>query len=111
MGFLKDIKEIKTNVQRISKTVDDKIIYKARKYDELKEYLKNIQFNIKIKEEINNLGEKQLVLEYTLPKVTLSFDENYDLIENRVFTSINMLDLIAVEDMIEITKHFPKKKK
>lgn len=102
MGLLKDVKEIKKNVEKINKSIDTKVVEKAKKYDEQVKYLNNIVLDLKISKKINPLGEEEYTLSYTLPPITLKFDENGELEENSLFTSINMLDLIKIDDMNRI---------
>lgn len=98
MGFIKDFKEIKKKVEEIHKSVNNKIIYKASKYDEVLSYLKNIVFDLKIDKYINELGEIEYKLTYSLPSVKMKFDEKGELQDNILFASINMLDLLKIED-------------
>lgn len=110
MGLLKDFKEMKKQVDEVHDLLDKTIIFKAKKYDEIMLYLKNISLDLKIDKFINELGEDEYKLTYSLPSVNLRFDEKGELQENLLFTSINMLDLISVEDIQKLLKIISEEK-
>lgn len=111
MGLIKDIKEIKKEVEKINKSIDSKVIDKARKYDELIKHLDNVVLNLKITQRINQLGDPEFTLHYSLPDITLYFDSNNELIYDPLFTAINMLNLNKIEDVNKIYDIIDKKNK
>lgn len=115
MSFLKDIKEIKQDVKKVTSTVDSltaETIEKAKKYDEMKEYLSNIKFSV---DKINLILDKSdfvyaVKIEYKIPPVTIFVDSDGQQAVNQRFKSINMLDLISFDDMQKITKKIEEAK-
>lgn len=97
MGFIKDIKSIKKDVEEINSKLTKETLEKAQKYDELKELLQNICFDVEIVEGLDDKGENQYTLLYKNPEVILNFDEYGDPIKNNFFYSMNMLDLLSYE--------------
>lgn len=97
MGLRKEIKEIKEDVKNIKENLTSDIIQKAKKYDELKELLEEIYFDIELIESFDYNGETQYEIIYKNPKVMLNFDEYGEPIKNNFFYSINMLNLLTKE--------------
>ena len=101
MGIVssKKLKEVDEKVDGIIKILETNVKYKAEQYDKITSFLSNLQLEVDIKKKINDLGNYDYVVSYSIPNVVLSFDEQGDLIQNRVFESINFLNLISFEDM------------
>ena len=104
------IKNIDGKVDKILKAIDDKIIYKAQKYDEVNDLLKCFVLKTDIKPRINSLGEKEYDVTYSV-KTTLRFDSDGDLVDNDVFRSINLLNLVDNDSMVEFLKIIENEKK
>jgi hypothetical protein len=99
MGIIKDIKETRKIVEEMHNANTKIINEKARKYDELISYLKNINFNIdKIIPAVDDLGNTKYAITYKSPTIIQEFDETGKPIKNNFIYSINMLDLVSVED-------------
>ena len=97
MGLRKDFKELKCDVKYIKDNLTSETIEKAKKYDQLKELLEEIYFDVELVESFDYNGETQYEIIYKNPKVMLNFDEYGDLIKNEFFYSMNMLDLLTRE--------------
>lgn len=111
MGIIKDVKEIKKQINDISSRFDNKIIKKAEKYDEIKKLLKNIKFNLKITQKTDIDGSEEFEITYILPKITLKYDDQGKIYtDNDLFTSINQLDLIEIDDFLELSKIYNSSK-
>lgn len=101
MGFIKDIKEIKEAVNEMREDT----FTKAKKYDEVREYLKHIVLDVKnISLFLNEDGSTGVKIDYTIPPIKLFFDGDNKVLKNERFVAINMLDLISKEDMYKITE-------
>ena len=101
MGFIKDIKEIKTTLNEIASDT----LEKARKYDELMKYLSKIKLELeKAALSYNQDGTYNVKVNYKMPYVLLSFDGDGNVIQNERFTAINMLNLISIDDMMKISE-------
>lgn len=104
------IKNIDGKVDKILEAIDNKVIYKAKKYDETMELLNKLQFSVDIKPRVNELGEKDYNVTYSI-KTTLRFDADGDLEDNDVFRSINLLNLVNNDSMVEFLKIIENEKK
>ena len=99
MGFLKNIKETRQIVEKIDSFLSSETVRKAKAYDELMMHLSHISFTIdKIIETVDEVGETQYFITYKSPTVTQCFDEKGDPIKNDFIYSINMLNLVSLED-------------
>lgn len=107
MSFLKDIKQIKENVNAVTEKFDEltaETIRKAKKYDELKDYLSKVKFSV---DKITLVLDKKdfvygVKVEYNIPPITLFVDSDGGQVTNERFKAINMLDLISFDDMAKI---------
>lgn len=122
MGFIKDIKELKEESKKnlqLTKDIFSKTEsftkennYKIKKYEEISELLKNIKISVKdSKLFVNNDGLIGVEIEYDIPKIKLFLDEDGKMIKNNLFYSINMLNLISIEDMEQIQNKIEEAKK
>lgn len=110
MGLRKDFKELKSDVKEIKDNLSKDIIEKAQKYDQLKELLEEIYFDVELVESFDYNGETQYEIIYKNPKVMLNFDEYGDPIKNEFFYSMNMLDLLTREANEKIYNILKKEK-
>ena len=110
MGLRKDIQEIKQNVKLIKEDLTTETVEKARKYDELKELLKEIYFDIETVESLDYNGETQYEIIYKNPKVMLNFDEYGEPIKNDFLYSMNMLDLLTYDASSKLVNIIIKEK-
>lgn len=100
MGIIKDIKEIKKTVNEIHENSTKIVAQKAKKYDELISLLKNVTFYVdKIIPAVDDLGNTKYAITYKSPTIIQEFDYNGDPIKNDFIYSINMLDLISLDDL------------
>ena len=98
--IIEDIEHIKSTLDYMTKET----FYKAQKYDEWKTYLNNIKFQTKSHPTFNkNDGSCGVVVNYSL-SLNLILDDNNEIIGNDVFKAINMLNLISLEDMNNISE-------
>ena len=99
MGLIKDIKQTRKIVEEMHSANTKIITEKAKKYDELMSYLKKINFNIdKIIPAVDDLGNTRYAITYKSPTIIQEFDEKGQPIKNDFVYSINMLNLLSVED-------------
>ena len=111
MGLIKDIKETKKMVQEIRDANAKVITEKARKYDELMSYLKNINFNIdKIIPAVDDLGNTKYGVTYKSHTIIQEFDHEGNPIKNDFIYSINMLNLVSVEDWAKLQQIYDAEK-
>ena len=111
MGLIKDIKDTKKIVEEIREASTKKITEKARKYDELISYLKNINFNIdKIIPAVDDLGNTKYAITYKSPTIVQEFDHNGEPIRNDFIYSINMLNLVSIEDWSKLQQIYDAEK-
>ena len=111
MGLIKDIKETRKIVEEIHNANTKKITEKAKKYDELISYLKNINFSIdKIIPAVDEFGNTKYAITYKSPSVFQEFDHNGEPIKNDFIYSINMLNLVTVEDWAKLQRIFDEEK-
>lgn len=101
MRTKKIIKEIKTKLDSLT----DETIIKAKKYDELINFLDKVKFKVKnsnlfVSESTANIGVN---IEYEIPSIKILFDENNEIIKNDRFIAINMLNLISIEEMNKLS--------
>jgi uncharacterized protein with GYD domain len=106
MGFFKDIKDIKDTVNVINENVNsinEKTLQKSIKYDDVINKLKTIKIKVKRVYLYINDGKYDVKVEYELP--TNIIQVNKDKVhQNEMFTNINTLNLISMEDMIKIAE-------
>lgn len=101
MGFIKDIKEIKQILNESYK----EILYKAKKYDELKDILSRVVVNVKnIKNGIDEFANEYIDIEYSVPSVQIKFDNEGNEIMNERFKAMNLSGIIPIEDLIKMSK-------
>lgn len=106
----RQIETLQESVTALKKSIETNELIRLRevqkKYVESEGNLKNIPLrvkNFKYSEQDHNA-----VVTYEIDPIVLTFDENGDVEENKVFKSINLLNLIPLEDMIEIQKKLNK---
>ena len=105
MGLRKEVKQIKTTLEELKSNLAPGIIEKARKYDELVDNLSKIKIKVKsAKKIINDVGDKQLKVEYEIEPIILDFDEKGNPKHEPMFYALNMTNLISFEDMQKLIK-------
>lgn len=115
MSVKKELQQLKEKVDKLleqnlqfKQDIQDlsgKALIKAQECDEMKKFLKNVQFRVdKIKPAIRDNATYGLTVEYKIEPIELYFSENNELIPNDRFVSINMLNLVSYEDMRILTK-------
>ena len=111
MGLIKDIKQIKKTVEEIYSSNAKIVTEKAKKYDELMSYLKNINFCIeKIIPAVDDLGNTKYAITYKSPTIIQEFDHEGNPIKNDFIYSINMLNLVSVEDWKKLQRIYDEQK-
>lgn len=104
----KDVKEIKEVVSKLSTSMS----IKAMEYDKIKDFLKDIKIEVA---KCNTLFDESRMeyivkVEYKMPTITLTFDEDGDVMLNERFRAINSLDLISMDDMDRIADSIQRAK-
>lgn len=103
MGIKKDILNETKKIQEDLKFLTKEYQSKSQKYDEMIEYLKDIKIKVgKIELKIDNHGQLFLKVNYEMPVQEIRFDDDNNIVENKMFKAINMLNLISFEDMRKI---------
>lgn len=111
MGLIKDIKQTRKIVEEIHNANTKIVIEKAKKYDELMSYLKNINFSIdKIIPAVDDLGNTKYAITYKSPTIVQEFDHEGCPIKNDFIYSINMLNLVSVEDWAKLQSIYDTEK-
>lgn len=106
MGLKNDIKKLTQKIEKLNQVLNSETLYKAQKYDETISLLNNIKIEAKTLKKINENGDLELIIKYSIPDVVLSFDANKKTFEwkNNFFYSINKLDLLDQESYNNIVK-------
>lgn len=105
--ILKDVQEIKKDLEIFTSEAQ----FKIKKYEEIMEYLKDIKINVSnIKPIINDKGTVNVEITYSIPKQIIEFDDENNIVVNKVFKAINMLNLISFEEMEKISFMLEKAK-
>lgn len=103
MSFKKEIKQQLNLIEEQLKQLSPQILEKARKYDELKERLKYVTFDVKnvslFTDSMGNIGVK---IAYNVPEVKIYCDSDGNIEKNNRFIAINSLDLVSFSDMKKI---------
>ena len=103
MSLKKEIKEQLNSIETKIDKMSPQILEKARKYDELTELLKHINFDVKsaslFTDSMGNIGVK---INYHIPEVKIYCDSEGHIEKNNRFYAINALDLISLSDMKKI---------
>ena len=108
MGFLKDIKEIKETLNKVT----SEALNKSVMYDELNNYIEKVNINVqKVSLNYNQDGTYNVKIDYSIPHILLSFDGDGNVIQNERFKAMNMLNLISIEDMMKISDYIENAKK
>ena len=109
MGWIKDIKFIKSNFEKIT----DETIKKAKAYDEIKSYLKHIKFDVKNTSVVFDAENMCycVQIKYDIPQINIHIDKDNNIEKNDRFISINTLDLISISDMQKISSKIDEIKK
>ena len=106
MALRKDIKEIKETLNNITSEIFDK----AKKYDELINYLSKIKINVKRASLIlSNETNYDVRIEYQVPDIIVKVDKDKTYADD-MFKSINLLNLISMEDMRKISQKIEEAK-
>lgn len=112
MFFKKKFNEIKKDTEEIIKILNGDLKEKALEGEEIKRLLSNIELKVKsIIEVPGENGSTDLRIIYEAPQIILKFDDNNEPYENNVFKSINMLNLISIDDMQKIVNAIKNRKK
>lgn len=103
MSFKKDVKNQLNSIEKKIDNLAPEILEKAKKYDELKELLKHIKFDVKnaslFSDNLGNIGVK---INYFIPEVRIYCDSEGNIEKNNKFYAINKLDLVSFSDMKKI---------
>ena len=111
MGLIKDIKQTRKIVEDLNQSLNPTIINKAKKYDELMSYLSHLKFSIdKIVEGIDDFGNTKLFITFKSPTLIQEFNEIGEPIKNDFIYSINMLNLVSIEDFEKLGNVISKEK-
>ena len=111
MGLIKDIKQTRKLVQEIYDNSTKIVAQKAKKYDEMMALLKNITFTIdKIIPAVDDLGNTKYCITYKSPTIIQEFDHEGNPIKNDFIYSINMLDLVLLEDLPKLQQIYDLEK-
>ena len=103
MGIKKDILEEVQDIKKNLQVFTNESQTKIKKYDEIMEYLKDVKINVSnIKPIINDKGTINVEITYSIPKQIIEFDDENNIVANKIFKAINMLNLISFEDMEKI---------
>lgn len=112
MFFKKKFNEIKKDTEEIIKILNGDLKEKALEGEEIKRLLSNIELKVKsIIEVPGENGSTDLRIIYEAPQIILKFDDNNEPYENNIFKSINMLNLISIDDMQKIVNAIKNRKK
>ena len=84
----------------------------SKELQNTKELLNNIKIDVSDVKTIldQNTMEEVVEVKYSLPVVTLHFDENGEPYKNELFYALNALNLISLEDMDKIRIILEKQK-
>lgn len=104
MAIKKDLKKIVASQNEIISYLKGEYLEKAKKYDQIKEWLANINIKMKSVESFNDYGEPIIKVEYSLKPLILEFDENNEILKNETFVAINNLNLVDFESMQKISE-------
>ena len=111
MGLVKDIKATRKIVEEMYNKNLKVINEKAKRYDELMSYLRNINFNIEtIIPAVDDLGNAKYGIIYKSPTIVQEFDHNGEPIKNDFIYAMNMLDLVSVEDWAKMQSIYNSEK-
>lgn len=103
MGIKKDILEEVQDIKKNLQVFTNESQTKIKKYEEIMEYLKDVKINVSsIKPIINDKGTVNVEITYSIPKQIIEFDDENNIVANKIFKAINMLNLISFEDMEKI---------
>lgn len=106
MGLRKDVKDIKEKLDNIT----SELFVKAKKYDEIMNYLSNIKISVKRASlTLSDDARYGVKVEYQVPDAIIKVDKDKNHTTD-MFKSINMLNLISISDMEKITKKLEEAK-
>lgn len=109
--LLKDLKLLKKDMAEIKAVLVGNLQKDSEELKQIKEYLSLINLQVKnVVETIDSTGRPIMKITYDAPKITLSFDSNGNVIENKVFKAINGLGLIKIDDQIALAMAISSKK-
>ena len=90
----------------------EKLRTESDELKEIKDLLSNISFKVKtirsFVDDNNGLNKVQIV--YELPTITIEFENGKQVNTNEFFKSVNLLDLIGLEDKVKIQNELQKAK-
>lgn len=115
--FGRNAKRLRLQVAELQKTVDDlqktlevnelkRLRGIEKRYNETMSYLSNVK--LKVKAVKYSEQDQTIFITYDAPTVVLNVDDEGNIDTNRIFKSINMLDLISIDDMQMISKELNK---
>lgn len=103
-----NIKEIKSTIVELKNSFDEIMgdaLKKSKKCDEMSNYISNIQLDVARVDLVFNqeTAKYGIKITYGIKPIELYFDSTInDFASNETFKSINMLNLISVDDMAKI---------
>ena len=101
MGIFKDIKSIKAQME----TFNNKTLKRAQYCEDRLKLLDDLKLSVKKAIVVQNStsGKYEVHIEYNIPSVTLTFDENNNESQDLMMRSINLLDLIPIKDQMMLS--------
>jgi uncharacterized protein YoxC len=98
--LIKENEELKKQVN----TFSDKNQEKIKKYEMMMDYLNDIKVSVSnVRTIVEKNGSMVVEVSYSIPKQIVYFDDENNVILNKTFKAINMLNLISFEDMKRIS--------
>ena len=80
----------------------------VKKYEDVKELLKPIK--LKVKKVLYSETSETVIIEYETPTVILEFDNGEQITRNDFLKSVNLLNIIGLEDQMKIQNEINKAK-
>ena len=80
----------------------------VKKYEDVKELLKPIK--LKVKKVLYSETSETVIIEYETPTVVLEFDNGEQITKNDFLKSVNLLNIIGLEDQMKIQNEINKAK-
>ena len=105
--LLDELNELKNKIDDLTKDVstltkDNQT--KIKKYNEMVEFLKDVKISVsKVNFNVNDRGSIGVDIHYHIPKQSIYFNDENEIIMNKTFRAINMLNLISLDDMQKIS--------
>ena len=108
-------KKLEQKIDYLTALIESEEFKKLKKDSEelkqIKDFLKHIKFKVKDARIVNDDKGTSVVINYELPRIVLTFDDNHNIIKNDFFYSTNMLNMISLEDMATCQDLIEKAKK